>query len=302
MWEICQEKFSGVRARTAPGAGGRTTAPPEQSRLERGAVKRARLPQFACSRSSFAIIFLLMAKGDQPAQVTTVVSASPRATIDLSSFELESCTLEVRYPFALALWDRSGQLWKAVQEKWPELSPIHVEPTKTDFRVGNTRLVVEFEQARIVVFEPERSLDQFLKDSKEFVRITTQYLQIATYKRIGFRLVYFKEFKDKKDAAAAFFSLGLVRVPDGKRFILQCRAETRVVAPFFSFSQRKAYCGFVGCSSIWERRFPAAGYAGARRLNQSERRWLSVSQLPSLFTEQVARIAPYQVHRVPHPL
>src|SRR5207253_7840645 len=70
-------------------------------------------------------------------------------------------------------------------------------------------------------------------------------------KRVGFRLVYFKEFKDKPEAASTFFSLRLINVPEGKKFevdqkpvdpqyslrwesekkgvLLACRAETRVV-------------------------------------------------------------------------
>src|SRR5712692_8650488 len=146
-------------------------------------------------------------------------SSAPQITnLDLSSFGLENCTLEIRYPFALALWDKSGQVWKSIQEKWPEITPFHVEPMKTGFQLGKSRLQIEFEQAKIMSVEPERSLDQFSRDAKEFVRLTTQHLQISLYKRVGFRLVYFKEFKDKAEASAAFFSLGLITVPKDKKF------------------------------------------------------------------------------------
>src|SRR5208337_2471987 len=76
-------------------------------------------------------------------------------------------------------------------------------------------------QARIVAFEPEKSLDQFFKDSREFIRLTTHHLQVSSYKRVGFRLLYFKEFEDRNAAASAFFSLGLIRVPDGKKFEIE---------------------------------------------------------------------------------
>lgn len=156
---------------------------------------------------------------------------------------------------ALGLWDEAGRLWKAIQEKWPDMVPIIVDPRKTDFNAGKIRLTVEFEAARIASMDPERSLEKFFKDSREFVRLVTQHLDVPTYKRVGFRLVYFKEFPSKEDAAAAFFSLGLVRVPEGKKFevegapvlpqyalrwesekkgaMLQCRTETRVfdIAP-----------------------------------------------------------------------
>jgi hypothetical protein len=190
-------------------------------------------------------------KEDQSVRRVAAADGGSQALFDLSSFALESSTLEIRYPFALNLWDRSGQLWRAAQEKWPEIVPLLAEPKKTDFKNGNARLVVEFEQARFSVVEPERSLEQFFKDSREFIGITTRYLQIATYKRVGFRLLYFKEFKDKKEAAEAFFSLQLLRMPDGRKFeidgapinpqyslrwesekkgvMLHLRSETRVV-------------------------------------------------------------------------
>jgi len=192
-----------------------------------------------------------MAKDEQLTKVSTVANALPKASFDLASFELETCTLEIRYPFALTLWDSAGQLWKAVQEKWPDIAPISADPKKTDFQVGKRRLTVEFEQARIIDVEPGKSLEQFSKDSREFVGLITRHLQIPTYKRVGFRLLYFKEFKDKTEAAAQFFSLSLLRLPDGKKFeideqptnpqyalrwesekkgvMLSCRAETRSV-------------------------------------------------------------------------
>jgi len=173
-----------------------------------------------------------------------------QAVFDLSSFAVDSATLEIKYPMALPLWDKAGELWGAVQEKWPEIVPITVDPRKTDFHIGKTRLTVEFEAARISVVAP-RSLEEFFKDSREFIRVVTQELQVSTYKRVGFRLVYFKEFKSKEDAGAAFASLGLIRLPEGKKFEIQeppmnytyglrwesekkgvalsCRAETRVV-------------------------------------------------------------------------
>jgi|SRR5579859_2498820 len=155
-----------------------------------------------------------MAKEGQEA----VAGTSKASPFDLSAFELENCTLEVRYPFALALWDRSGQLWTAVQEKWPDITPTFVEPRKTDFQVGKNRLTVEFELARITTVDPGKSLDQFFLDAKDFIPIVTKHLHVTTFKRVGFRLIYFKEFKDKAEAADAFLALGLVRVPEGKKF------------------------------------------------------------------------------------
>lgn len=187
----------------------------------------------------------------QSAERPVFARESPSRFLDLSSFELESVTLEIRYPFAYSLWDEAGQLWKAIQDNWPDIVPIFVDPKKTDFRRGDTRLTVEMEQARIIELRPEKSLKQFLDDSREFIRMTTRCLQISTYKRVGLRLIYFKEFNDSREAAAAFLPLDLIRVPEGKKFeidelpknlqyalrwesdkkgiMLQCRSETRTM-------------------------------------------------------------------------
>jgi hypothetical protein len=169
--------------------------------------------------------------------------------LDLSSFRLEQGVLEIRYPLALALWDKSGALWRSVQGKWPELRPTHAEPMKTVFQIGKNTLKVEVELASLTMVHPDRPLEEFSAMTKEFFAMTTQYLQISLYKRVGLRIIYFKEFKDKKEAAAAFFALGLIKVPDGKKFeiddqpldpqyilrwesdkkgtLIQCRVETR---------------------------------------------------------------------------
>src|SRR5439155_9521733 len=171
------------------------------------------------------------------------------APFDLASFQLEQSVLEIRYPLALSLWDKSGALWPSVQEKWPEILPVHADPMKTSFQIGKSGLLVEVELARITTMNPERSLEQFSATAREFFRLTTQHLQVAMYKRVGLRLLYFKEFKGRKEAATALFSLGLLKVPETKKFeveeqpvdpqyilrwesdkkgvLLQCRAETR---------------------------------------------------------------------------
>ena len=140
---------------------------------------------------------------------------------DLSSFQLEQAVLEIRYPVALALWDESGALWRSVQAKWPEIQLTHAEPVKTAFRIGKNALNVETELARITAVTPERSLEDFSATAKEFLGMATQHLQVSLYKRVGLRLVYFKEFKDKKEAASSFFSLRLIKVPDGKKFEIE---------------------------------------------------------------------------------
>jgi hypothetical protein len=170
---------------------------------------------------------------------------------DLSSFTLEQCVLEARFPQALALWDNAGALWRAIQEKWPDVRLVTAEPAKTSFQDGKTGFVVELKAARITVLNSAKSMDELSKIGRDFFKLTALHLQLLLYERLGLRLIYFKEFKDREQAASAFHSLGLLKVPSTKKFeieeqpvnqhyslrwesekkgtLVSCRAETRKI-------------------------------------------------------------------------
>jgi hypothetical protein len=189
-----------------------------------------------------------MATKEPPGNKSLEVRSSV-TPLDLSSFQLEQGVLEIRYPLALSLWDKSGALWMSMQRKWPDLRLAHAEPMKTQFQIGSSVFKAEAEMASVTSVNPERSLEELSTMTKDFFATTTQYLQISLYKRLGLRVLYFKEFKDKKEASAAFFDLRLINVPEGKRFeiddqpidpqyilrwesdkkgvLIQCRVETR---------------------------------------------------------------------------
>jgi hypothetical protein len=138
--------------------------------------------------------------------------------MSLSSFKLEQTTLEVRYAPALALWDKAGSVWQLIQERWPEITLVTAEPAKTVFRFRNTTFFIELESARLTTFGPEKSLDGFRNDGRQFLAAIVQELRIRLFKRIGFRSVYFREYPNREEAAESFLSLDLVRVPDKKVF------------------------------------------------------------------------------------
>lgn len=198
-----------------------------------------------------------MAREQSRSQSQEVAVQSPSATpssspapVDLSAFSLETFSVEIRYATALLLWDRAGVLWRSIQEKYPDIRMVTVEPSKTSFQTGKTAFVVELKSARINAVDPGKSsIDELPKVARDFFKLTIQHLEISLCERLGLRLVYFKEFKDREQAASAFHAMGLVKVPDGKRFdvdqppinqqyvlrwesekkgaVVQCRAETR---------------------------------------------------------------------------
>ncbi len=92
----------------------------------------------------------------------------------------------------------------------------HAEPAKTIFRAGKSNLIIEMEAARITTHAPEKSLDEFGKDVRDFVTAVVQELGIRIFRRIGVRPIYFRDCGSKEKAASTFLSLGLLTIP-GKR-------------------------------------------------------------------------------------
>jgi hypothetical protein len=190
---------------------------------------------------------------DAAAVERKVASALPNSAphFDLSSFTLEQCVLETRFPQALTLWDNAGALWRAIQEKWPEIHLVAAEPAKTSFQDGKAGFVVELKAARIIVLDSAKSMEELAKMGRDFFKLTALHLQLSLYDRLGLRLIYFKEFKDREEAASAFRSLGLIKEPTTKKFdiderpvsqqytlrwesekkgtLVTCKAETRKI-------------------------------------------------------------------------
>ena len=95
----------------------------------------------------------------------------------------------------------------------------------------------------------DKPLDELAQIAREFFKLTSTHLKLSVFTRLGLRQIYFKEFKSRGDAALAFNSLRLVKVPDTRKFEIEgppvnggysirwesdkkgalvvCRAETR---------------------------------------------------------------------------
>lgn len=147
------------------------------------------------------------------------VAAKARAALDLNTFTFERAIFEVRYPPALLLWDRSGQLWSEARERWQGLEAIGAQPDKTVFKLEPDReFTVEIGAARIIRHWPKLPLKDFTENASSFFDIVTQQLEISTLSRVGLRLIFFREFPDRETAGAAVLETGLLNPPGGRCF------------------------------------------------------------------------------------
>lgn len=139
--------------------------------------------------------------------------------LELSSFEFESIIFEARYSHAYLHWDRAGAIWTEANSKWPNLKMASVDPTKTAFTLPEGYLLtITLENMVCAAYHQDKDLDGYIDVLKDFVELTTRYLEISDFSRIGLRLTYFKEYPDQEAASKALLSTNLLRLPEGKQF------------------------------------------------------------------------------------
>lgn len=142
-----------------------------------------------------------------------------RSVLSLDTFKFERAVFEVRYPLALLLWDRSGQLWTDAMEKWPGLVLVMAQPDKTVFKAEpSLEMTTEIGAARFIQHWPKLPLKEFAESSKSFFDLVTGHLEIRTLSRVGLRLIFFREFPDRDSAGAAVLETGLLAPLEGRYF------------------------------------------------------------------------------------
>lgn len=138
--------------------------------------------------------------------------------LSLSEFKFEKAVLEIRYPQALLLWDRSGQLWTPLKRAYPDLKIVQAQPNQTVFNLlPDYQLKVEMDKCAIMIDEPG-DLDAFGAMADVFVRSVTETLEISAVSRVGFRVTYFKEFPSRESAADALRETKRLAFPTGRLF------------------------------------------------------------------------------------
>jgi hypothetical protein len=132
---------------------------------------------------------------------------------------MEKCVVEVKYDPAFSLWDRSGLIWQHALRKWPNLQNTAASPAETVFTLDRKfELKVELGQAHVIGVQPDRSLTSFAELTSEFMGLVSRSLEIQNYSRVGFRLIYFKEYPGKAEASEAMLSAGLLNIPPAPNF------------------------------------------------------------------------------------
>ncbi len=139
--------------------------------------------------------------------------------MQLADLTLFHAAVEVRYPPAYLLWDRSGHLWSKLGLQFQGLRMLAAQPIETLFRLdSDVQFAARLENAALDAFKPNRTLTQFCEHAGRFFPLVVEMLEIAEFSRVGCRLMYTKEYPSVEEASAALLECGVLKWPEGKHF------------------------------------------------------------------------------------
>ena len=140
-------------------------------------------------------------------------------TLSLSEFRLSQAVLEARYLNGFLHWDRAGAIWMEITQRYPNLKVVKSEPVQTVFRLDDKyEFSVQIDRMSVQAHDPHPSLMEFTEVVDRFGATIMRFLELEEYARIGFRLIYLKEFADKASASEALLSTGRLSLPSSPSF------------------------------------------------------------------------------------
>jgi uncharacterized protein (TIGR04255 family) len=142
------------------------------------------------------------------------------ATLSLSDFRLSQAVLEARYLNGFLHWDRAGAIWMEMTTKhYPALKMVKAEPGQSMFRLEDRyELGVQVDKLSVHAHNPHSTLKEFSEIADQFGSTVLRFLELEEYTRIGFRVIYLKEFDDPASAADALLSTGRLSLPSAQSF------------------------------------------------------------------------------------
>src|SRR5262249_38644931 len=125
------------------------------------------------------------------------------AALTIDDFKLRRAVCEVRYKSAYLIYDRTGQIVHSLQESFTNLSVLNAEPNQSSYTSEEGTLALEIGQSRFSATKLDSTLGTFSKHCKTYFDTVADALDIRVYTRVGFRIIFRREFADLNEAKAA---------------------------------------------------------------------------------------------------
>ena len=130
----------------------------------------------------------------------------------LSDFQIDQQVCELRAPQSFLFWDYAGRLWTSVGKAIPDIKVISATPANTQFEAGDLLLVAEPGILRSTA-RGSVSMDDFISATTTFFEIGIDLLKFQVFDRVGYRVIFSRDFSSMSDAAAAFGEWKVINTP-----------------------------------------------------------------------------------------
>lgn len=151
---------------------------------------------------------------------------------DLSQFSVNRATLEVRFDFAFALWDRAGGIASDLRKiHFPNLQSKQAEPNLQVLQLApQVQCSIQADKAFIICGAPTSNLLTLKEASAKFFPLIIERLELVDFTRIGLR-IFFQRRLPTKAACAEYI---IANVPylrrKGKFFNIETNPTDPVLA------------------------------------------------------------------------
>jgi hypothetical protein len=129
----------------------------------------------------------------------------------LDDFEIRTVTFELRYERNYQHWDRAGRFWQTWLKNYPDTQLATANPNDIVFAGSKLRAQSGIERSHIMFSKPGLNLKEFIPAAASFTETLTEVLEISSFRRIGFRVIYARRYPSIREATDAVLSLGLLK-------------------------------------------------------------------------------------------
>lgn len=139
--------------------------------------------------------------------------------MEIADLQPDRFSYEVRYANAYLMWDRAGAIMQALLKEVPNLEMVEANPARITLSAKpNVDIVIELGKAFAVVHRPKRTGDDLITYATVITKAVLDVFEIASFSRVGTRLVYVREFPTLEQAAARLMSFKMLDVPKERIF------------------------------------------------------------------------------------
>jgi hypothetical protein len=144
--------------------------------------------------------------------------------LQLSSFSHYLITLEGRFDTAFLMWDRAGHVSRGLERRISGVKLVNATPAsvilsiKEKYDVGYSPSNLSITQ-----YYPDRDALSFREDADKLVQTVVENFELQEFTRVGFRMIFSREYPSEEAASRDFVSAGLLKTPTGNVFNINGR-------------------------------------------------------------------------------